>query len=298
MSTTPRSRHAARLRAHRRRAQARARWLVLGVAVAVLLSVTFAVTAFSGEESATGPVRTMRTNAPVTTTRPGAARPRDGREPSHPVARRPGRRHDGRLPRLGRGSARAPAGRTAGERGPARAALAPDHRLGAPRASLVPARERLAARRSTSAPCRGRTSTRRSTGPSSRSATTSSSGRSAGSEIELRPSSAPSLVVALQHIDTDPALSVGQNVAAGSSKLGTVVDITKLEQQSLCALLGRQRRERRHPGVPVGDARRPVDRRPSADPLRRRRRGHARARTRSRNASPACAPSSGSTRAS
>ena len=56
MSATPRSRHAARLRAHRRRAQARARWLVLGIGVAVLLAVTFAVTAFSGEESAPGTV--------------------------------------------------------------------------------------------------------------------------------------------------------------------------------------------------------------------------------------------------
>lgn len=64
------------------------------------------------------------------------------------------------------------------------------------------------------------------------------SGRRFGSEIELRPSSAPSLVVELLHVDPDPALSVGANVAAGSSKLGTVVDISKVERQSLARYSG------------------------------------------------------------
>ena len=64
------------------------------------------------------------------------------------------------------------------------------------------------------------------------------SGRRFGAEIELRPSSAPSLVVELQHVEPDPALSVGANVAAGSSKLGTVVDITRVERQSLARYSG------------------------------------------------------------
>ncbi len=64
------------------------------------------------------------------------------------------------------------------------------------------------------------------------------SGRRVGAEIELRPSSAPSLVVELQHVDPDPTLSVGENVAAGSSKLGTVVDITRFERQSLSRYSG------------------------------------------------------------
>jgi hypothetical protein len=64
------------------------------------------------------------------------------------------------------------------------------------------------------------------------------SGRRYGAEIELRPSSAPSLVVELQHVEPDPALSVGANVAAGSSKLGTVVDITRVERQSLARYSG------------------------------------------------------------
>jgi hypothetical protein len=59
------------------------------------------------------------------------------------------------------------------------------------------------------------------------------SGRAIGSEIELRPTSAPSLVVTIQNVRRDPTLTVGANVAAGSSKLGTVTDISRWEKQAL-----------------------------------------------------------------
>lgn len=59
------------------------------------------------------------------------------------------------------------------------------------------------------------------------------SGRKVGSEIELRPTSAPSLVVTIQNVQRDPALTVGANAAAGSSKLGTVTDISRWERQAL-----------------------------------------------------------------
>lgn len=59
------------------------------------------------------------------------------------------------------------------------------------------------------------------------------SGRVVGAEIELRPTSAPSLVVAIENVLPDPALNVGANVAAGSSKLGTVVNISRFERQAL-----------------------------------------------------------------
>ncbi|HET9461649.1 MAG TPA: hypothetical protein VFO56_06925 [Gaiellaceae bacterium] len=59
------------------------------------------------------------------------------------------------------------------------------------------------------------------------------SGRVVGAELELRPASAPSLVVALENVNVDPALNVGANVAAGSSKLGTVADISRFERQAL-----------------------------------------------------------------
>ena len=59
------------------------------------------------------------------------------------------------------------------------------------------------------------------------------SGRVVGAEIELRPTAAPSLVVAIQNVRPDRALTVGANVAAGSSKLGRVVDIKRFEKQAL-----------------------------------------------------------------
>jgi hypothetical protein len=59
------------------------------------------------------------------------------------------------------------------------------------------------------------------------------SGRRVGAEIELRPTSAPSLVVAIANVRPDPSLTVGANVAAGSSKLGTVTDISRYERQAL-----------------------------------------------------------------
>jgi hypothetical protein len=54
-----------------------------------------------------------------------------------------------------------------------------------------------------------------------------------GAEIELRPTSAPSLVVTIQNVRPDKVLAVGANVAAGSSKLGRVADVSRFERQSL-----------------------------------------------------------------
>ncbi|MGH3136199.1 MAG: hypothetical protein ACRDPV_06880 [Gaiellaceae bacterium] len=59
------------------------------------------------------------------------------------------------------------------------------------------------------------------------------SGRVVGAEIELRPTSAPSLIVAIENVRIDPALNIGANVAAGSSKLGTVANIGRFERQAL-----------------------------------------------------------------
>ncbi len=236
--STPRSRHAARLRAHRRRAQQRARWLVLGVAVAILLAVTFAVTAFSGNgSSGSAPTTAAPTNAPVTTTRP------------EPVV----------LATVGNLRIQSPVAQdgvtTVGFHGSGQGALV-----------LQPvgpqANEGLLARlwhRITGSTHRGLPWYQLESG----SLTTLDvgsvpgtdvyspvdgtvvairdyiiSGKRYGAEIELRPSSAPSLVVALQHVDPDPAISVGVNVAAGSSKLGTVVDITKVERQALARYSG------------------------------------------------------------
>jgi hypothetical protein len=59
------------------------------------------------------------------------------------------------------------------------------------------------------------------------------SNRVFGAQLEIRPSSAPSLVVTLTQIRPDPALSVGSSVAAGTSKVGTVVDLSRVERQAL-----------------------------------------------------------------
>jgi len=59
------------------------------------------------------------------------------------------------------------------------------------------------------------------------------SGRKVGADIELRPTTAPSLVVTVEHVRPDESLTVGASVAAGSSKLGRVVDVARFERQAL-----------------------------------------------------------------
>ena len=234
---TPRSRHAARLRAHRRRAQARARWLALAVAVGVLLVVVLAVTAFSGHGSSGAPTVTAPTSAPVTTLQPeplilatvGNLRVQspvaeDGvtaigfhdsgadalvLQPVGPQS------NEGILARLWHritGSAHSGLPWYQLESGELRTievGAAPGTDVYSPvDGTVVAVRDHII------------------------------SGRRFGAEIELRPSSAPSLVVELQHVEPDPALSVGANVAAGSSKLGTVVDVTRVEQQALARYSG------------------------------------------------------------
>jgi hypothetical protein len=233
---TPRSRHAARLRAHRRRAQARARWLVLAIAVGVLLVVVLAVTAFSGEGSSRTTISTP-TRTPVTTSQPepiilatvGNLRVQspiaeDGvttvgfhdsgedalaLQPVGPQA------NEGILARLWHRIT----GSThrglpwyqleSGELRTIEVGAAPGTDVYSPvDGTVVAVRDHII------------------------------SGRRFGAEIELRPSSAPSLVVELQHVEPDPALSVGANVAAGSSKLGTVVDVTRVEEQALARYSG------------------------------------------------------------
>jgi hypothetical protein len=54
-----------------------------------------------------------------------------------------------------------------------------------------------------------------------------------GKEIDIQPSAAPSLVVSLTHLRPDAALTVGSSVAAGTSKLGTVLDLSGVERQAL-----------------------------------------------------------------
>ena len=52
------------------------------------------------------------------------------------------------------------------------------------------------------------------------------SNRVYGAKLDIQPSDEPSLVVSVTQISTDPALTVGSPVAAGTSKIGTVVDLS------------------------------------------------------------------------
>jgi murein DD-endopeptidase MepM/ murein hydrolase activator NlpD len=58
-------------------------------------------------------------------------------------------------------------------------------------------------------------------------------GRPYGSRIDIQPTSAPSLVVSVSTLRVDPALAAGSAVAAGATKLGSLVDISHVEQQAL-----------------------------------------------------------------
>lgn len=59
------------------------------------------------------------------------------------------------------------------------------------------------------------------------------SGRRFGSQIEIEPQNAPSLVVALTQLRADPSLTVGSNVVSGATRIGVVADLSSVEQQAL-----------------------------------------------------------------
>lgn len=58
-------------------------------------------------------------------------------------------------------------------------------------------------------------------------------GKQYGSEIDIQPQNAPSLVVAVTQLAADPALTVGSAVVSGATKIGTVVNLTAVEHQAL-----------------------------------------------------------------
>jgi hypothetical protein len=230
--TTPRSRHAARLRANRRRAQARARWFALAIAIGILSVATLLLTAFDGtavEHSAGAPVPAplpvtsappeprvlatvgnLRVQSPVAqggVTAVGFHGSDEGALVLHPVGPQA---NEGLLSRLWRsitGSSRTGLAWYQLESGAPRTldvgAVAGTDVYSPVDGTVVAIRDRVI------------------------------SGVVVGAEIELRPTSAPSRVVTIQNIRPDRALTVGANVAAGSSKLGRVVDISRYERQTL-----------------------------------------------------------------
>src|SRR4029453_5805084 len=58
-------------------------------------------------------------------------------------------------------------------------------------------------------------------------------GKHMGARIDIQPSGNPSIVVSLTHLRPDPSLTVGSTVTATTSKVGTILDFAKIEQQAL-----------------------------------------------------------------
>jgi hypothetical protein len=54
-----------------------------------------------------------------------------------------------------------------------------------------------------------------------------------GSRIDIQPQSAPSMIVSLTQLRSDPSLAVGMNVISGRSRLGVVADLSRVERQAL-----------------------------------------------------------------
>jgi hypothetical protein len=54
-----------------------------------------------------------------------------------------------------------------------------------------------------------------------------------GVRIDIQPTAAPSLVLSLTQLEPDPALTVGSTVAASSTKVGRVIDLSQVEKQAL-----------------------------------------------------------------
>ena len=227
---TPRSCHAARLRADRRRAQSRARWFAVAVVVGVLGIATLALTAFDGEGgSAPAPsvaplpvtsappesqvlatIGNLRLQSPVAQGGVTAIGFHDAADGALVLQAVGPQANEGLLARLWHRIT-----------GSTRHGL-PWYQLES--GSLRTLDVGAVARTDVYSPVDGTVVAIRDEVVS---------GRTVGAEIELRPTSAPSLVVAIENVRPDPALSVGANVAAGSSKLGTVTHISRYEHQAL-----------------------------------------------------------------
>jgi len=58
-------------------------------------------------------------------------------------------------------------------------------------------------------------------------------GDKVGTRIDIRPLSAPALIVSVTRLRPDAAVTVGASVAAGSTRLGVVLELSQLERQAL-----------------------------------------------------------------
>ncbi len=54
-----------------------------------------------------------------------------------------------------------------------------------------------------------------------------------GRRIDIEPTAAPSIVISVTHLRPDSSLNVGSAVAARTSRLGTLLDLSRVEKQAL-----------------------------------------------------------------
>jgi hypothetical protein len=58
-------------------------------------------------------------------------------------------------------------------------------------------------------------------------------GKKVAARIDIQPLNDPSALLSVSQLRPDPALSVGDSVGAATSKIGTVADLSKVQQQAL-----------------------------------------------------------------
>jgi hypothetical protein len=61
-------------------------------------------------------------------------------------------------------------------------------------------------------------------------------GKSYGNTLEIQPSQEASAVVVVTRLRADPALTVGEPVTAGTSKIGVLIDLSAVETQTLASV--------------------------------------------------------------
>jgi hypothetical protein len=235
LMATPRSRQAARLRARRRRAQHRARRIVLLVVVVTLLVVTLSLTAFGAGDQKT-PRAAAPTPATGTSTNNAAPSPAMLATVSNlrlqvPIAA-DAVTGIGFHGRNGGGLELQPVGRQANE-----GVLARLWRSIAGTPTEGPVWYQLGDGPGTDVVDVGAAPGTDVYAPVDGSVVAISEfvidGKAFGSRIDIRPSAAPSVIVSLTHLRPDPALVVGSPVLASTSKIGTVVDVARVERQAL-----------------------------------------------------------------
>jgi hypothetical protein len=58
-------------------------------------------------------------------------------------------------------------------------------------------------------------------------------GKAYGVRIDIQPSGSPGVVITLENLKPDPALTVGSAVSSGRTKIGRIIDLSSVEQAAL-----------------------------------------------------------------